>query len=141
MPRPAAGPRCPCHSRKRLRRCCGPLLAGRAAATPTALMRSRFAAYALGRTDYILATTDPTGPRSRDDTARWEADVARFSATTRFRGLQILSASPADADRATVTFRATLEQGGADASFAERSTFVRGPDGRWRYASGERLEG
>ena len=61
MPRPAAGPRCPCHSRKRLRRCCGPLLAGRAAATPTALMRSRFAAYALGRTDYILATTHPDG--------------------------------------------------------------------------------
>ena len=102
-------------------------------------MRSRYAAYVLGRTDYIMATTAPSGPRFRVDTADWAAEIERFSAGTRFRALAILDASPADGDRATVTFRATLEQNGRDASFTERSVFVRGRDQRWRYHSGTRL--
>ena len=132
--------RCACQSRKKAHRCCGPWLNGRAAPTPTALMRSRFAAYALGHTDYIMATTAPSGPQFQADTPAWVADIERFSRRTRFQGLTILDASAADGPEATVTFRATLEQNGADASFTERSTFVRGSDGRWRYHSGMRQE-
>ena len=133
--------RCACQSRKKAHRCCGPWLNGRAAPTPTALMRSRFAAYALGLTDYIMATTAPSGPQFQADTAAWVADIERFSRRTRFQGLAILDASAVEGPEATVTFRATLEQNGEDASFTERSTFVRGSDGRWRYHSGTRLEG
>jgi len=102
-------------------------------------MRSRFAAYSTGRADYILATTHPDGPHFEPDTDAWIASVRSFSAGTRFRGLSILDASDVVDDRATVTFRAVLEQGGHNASFTERSTFFRGADGRWRYHSGERL--
>ena len=134
--------RCPCRSRRLLKRCCGPVLAGRPAESPEALMRSRYAAYALGRTDYIVATTDPGGPQWQGepggDTAPWEADIRRFCETTRFVGLRILEAPEPVGDEGTVSFRAELEQGGRDASFAERSRFTRA-DGRWRYHSGERL--
>lgn len=136
MPRSS---RCACQSRKKAHRCCGPWLGGRPAPTPTALMRSRFAAYALGRTDYIMATTEPGGPQFQADTTRWAAEIERFSAHTRFVALAILDASPADGPEATVTFCATLEQQGQDASFTERSRFVRGADGRWRYHSGTRV--
>lgn len=102
-------------------------------------MRSRYAAYVLGRSDYIIATTAPSGPHFQVDTAGWAAEIERFSATTRFRALAILDSSSADGDRATVTLRATLEQSGRDASFTERSVFVRGRDRRWRYHSGTRL--
>ena len=55
-------------------------------------MRSRFAAYALGHTDYIMATTDPSGPQFQADAVAWVADIERFSTRTRFRGLTILDA-------------------------------------------------
>lgn len=135
--RPTA--RCPCHSRKKFRRCCGPWLGGRPAPTPTALMRSRFAAYATGRAGYIVATTHPDSPQVDLDTDAWLGSIGAFSAGTRFRGLSILDAPAPSGDRATVTFRATLQQGGHDASFTECSTFLRGADGRWRYHSGERV--
>jgi SEC-C motif-containing protein len=131
--------RCPCHSRKKAHRCCGPYLSGKPAPTPTALMRSRFAAYAVGRPDYIMATTDPSGPGFQADTDAWIASIEQFTAVTRFRDLSILDASPDTEDTATVTFLATLDQAGQDVSFSERSTFHKGRDGRWRYHSGTRL--
>ena len=133
------GARCPCQSRKKARRCCGPWLAGRLAPSPTALMRSRFAAYALGRADYIVATTHPDNVQFQSDTDAWLASIQSFSAATRFLGLRIVEASEIDGMRATVTFHATLQQGGKDASFTEQSTFLREADGRWRYRSGIRL--
>jgi len=102
-------------------------------------MRSRFAAYALGRADYIVATTHPDNVQFQPDTDAWLASIASFSAGTRFLGLRILEASAVEGTRATVTFHATLQQGGVDASFTEQSTFLRGTDGRWRYRSGRRL--
>ena len=105
-------------------------------------MRSRYAAYALGEVDYVLQTTDPDGPAwegpPRATMERWRASVERFCQSTRFAGLEILEAPPAQHATGTVTFRARLEQGGLDASFAERSRFVhRG--GNWRYHAGERV--
>jgi SEC-C motif-containing protein len=98
-------------------------------------MRSRYAAYALGLTDYILATTHPDGPHFQEDRAAWTADVDSFCKHTRFRGLKIVHRETA-ADRAWVTFHATLEQAGRDASFTEKSLFLKS-GGRWTYHSGE----
>ena len=39
--------------------CCGRFHGGQVAATPEQLMRSRFSAFALGLTDYLLATWHP----------------------------------------------------------------------------------
>lgn len=98
-------------------------------------MRSRYSAYALGLTDYILATTDPTGPHFEPDTAAWRASVARFSAETRFQGLDVLASSE-HGDEGAVRFRAHLEREGRDVSFGETSQFRR-VNGRWLYHSGE----
>ena len=50
---------CPCGSGLTLAECCGPKIAGEPAATPEALMRSRYTAYALGDDAYVLATWAP----------------------------------------------------------------------------------
>ena len=101
-------------------------------------MRSRYAAYARGLLDYIVHTTDPSGPQWVDDADRWRAELQRFCDQTAFLGLEVLSAPAPAGDEGFVTFRAHLDQRGQDATFTERSRFVRS-DGRWRYHSGERL--
>ncbi len=98
-------------------------------------MRSRYAAYAKGFVDYILATTDPEGPQWQANRERWAKDVADFSANTRFEGLTVLEAPPADGNQGTVTFRVVLKRGGQDVGFVERSAFRRS-EGRWLYVAG-----
>ena len=97
-------------------------------------MRSRYAAYACAAVDYVLGTTHPEGPHFERERSAWRASVAEFCAQTSFLGLAILSVEPG-AEEGWVTFRATLEQGGRDASFTERSRFLR-VGGRWLYHSG-----
>jgi SEC-C motif-containing protein len=100
-------------------------------------MRSRYSAYALLLVDYVMETTAPLGPRARhSDRASWAEEIASFGRETRFAGLEIKE-SGEEGDRGFVHFRAVLEQGGHDASFEERSGFVK-VAGRWLYASGER---
>ena len=131
--------RCPCHSRKRYKRCCRTLHEGRPAATPVALMRSRYAAYSLGNSAYIMATTHPDSPHFVADAAAWTEQLDAFSAATRFKGLRILERAGGEVageSEGWVTFRAELTQGGQDASFTERSHFEK-MDGRWTYRSAE----
>ncbi len=126
--------KCPCRSGRRYVKCCERFHAGAPAPTPEKLMRSRYAAYAMGLVDYIVATTDPEGDHWQDDRATWTAGVEAFSRGTKFRALEVLG-SGADGDSGWVEFHAGLEQGGRDASFRERSTFRR-LDGRWLYRAG-----
>ena len=123
--------RCPCHSRKKYRRCCGPYHAGKPAPTPVALMRSRFAAYAMGDADYVMATTDPSGPHYESDADQWKASIVAFCQGTRFASLRIVDWSEVDG-RGFVHFEAGLFRGQTDVSFAERSRFVQ-VQGRWLY--------
>ena len=51
---------CPCGSGRPLADCCGCHHAGEPAPTPEALMRSRYSAFALQLTDYLLATWHPS---------------------------------------------------------------------------------
>ena len=126
---------CPCHGGAKYKKCCGRWHGGRPAPTPTALMRSRFRAYALHRVDYILETTHPESPHRQAVDQR--AAVERFCRATTFGGLEIFGAS-ADGDRGEVSFHASLSQGERDASFGERSLFHR-VGGRWLYHSGVSL--
>jgi SEC-C motif domain protein len=129
--------RCPCHSGKKYRRCCRPLHQGEPAPTPEALMRSRYAAYALGLVEYVMDTTAPTGPRAREDRQAWAAEIAEFGRDVAFVGLEI-KGTGVEGDAGWVHFRAILSQGWADASFEERSGFEK-KAGRWLYASGTRI--
>ena len=128
---------CPCGSGAKLKRCCRPLHQGAAAASPEALMRARFTAYAIGAIDFILSTTHPGGPHFEADEGAWRASVRSFCASTEFQRLEVLEASESGG-LGEVAFRVTLAQGGEDASFGERSTF-RKEGARWLYHSGELL--
>ena len=130
--------RCPCLSGETYGACCGRyhrgLLAGGAdsvtAPTAEALMRSRYAAFAVGDADYLLATWHPsTRPADLD----LDDDVA-------WRRLDVVATSAGGPlDRTGVVefvahFRSaeTRERG----SLHEVSSFVR-EDGRWFYVDGE----
>ncbi len=109
---------CPCHSGHDYRECCQPYHEGKDAPTPEKLMRSRYAAYALGLVDYIVQTQAMEGDL---------AAIESFCTQTEFRDLKIVRVEPTH-----VTFHATLFQGGHDLSFTERSAFERRGEG-WIY--------
>jgi SEC-C motif-containing protein len=132
MPPRSADAACPCGSGRKFKRCCLRLHRGATAATPEALMRSRYAAYAVGDVDYIIATTDPNGPQFQADRSTWARSIAAFSAGTRFEKLEIRAVGPIVDERGEVEFFARLSRDGDDVSFVERSVFVR-RDGRWMY--------
>jgi SEC-C motif domain protein len=125
---------CPCGSGLSYKNCCQVLHKGGKAASPEALMRSRYSAYALGLTAYIMNTTYPDGPRYNPDKVAWKRGIEEFSQTTRFERLQILGAQGD-----MVTFRATLFTGQRDDSYTEVSVF-RQHNGAWKYYSGTQLE-
>ena len=97
-------------------------------------MRSRYSAYALNLTAYIMKTTHPDGTRYNPDAVAWKRDIEMFCQNTRFEHLQILAAKDD-----LVTFRATLFANQRDVSFTEISLF-RQHNGHWKYYSGTRLE-
>jgi len=116
---------CPCGSGRLLAQCCGRHHAGEPAPTPEALMRSRYSAFALGLTDYLLATWHPsTRP------AQLPADDA-----TEWKRLEVLD-SGEEGDRGRVHFRATFREGGRWALLEEHSRFVH-EDGQWLYLDGD----
>ena len=125
---------CPCGSGLELEACCGPIIAGeRRAATPEALMRSRYTAYALREVDHILATHDPETRAQVDP-----KETRDWAERTSWQSLQILDTQgggPAD-DRGEVEFVARFrDEKGRELSHHERSTFVR-RDGQWYFADG-----
>lgn len=125
---------CPCDSGRSYKNCCQPLHKGGKAPSPEALMRSRYSAYSLHLTAYIIKTTHPDGTRYQPDQAAWTREIEAFSQNTRFAGLQILAAA-----ENMVTFRATLFADDRDVSFTEISIFQQ-HNGQWKYYSGTRLE-
>ena len=134
MAKTAANAPCACHSGLKYKRCCGPLHRGKKPVDPLALMRSRYCAYAIGLYDYVIQTTDPTGPHWQYDQAAWNRELESFGAATQFRGLMICDYE-LDEEVAWVTFDAQLEQHGRGVRMIEKSLFRR-VDDRWLYHSG-----
>ena len=110
--------------------CCGRYHAGPEhlrAPGAEALMRSRYSAYVLGLTDYLLATWHPsTRPTSMD------ADTPGLT----WLGLQVRSHEVHDATHASVDFVARSKQGGRAQRMQEKSRFVC-ESGFWFYLDGE----
>ncbi len=116
---------CPCGSGAAYADCCGPYHQGVPAPTPEALMRSRYSAFALNLTDYLLASWHAsTRPASlaADDQTRWVR-------------LEIMESEAAGA-QGRVHFRATFREGRRWAVLEEASRFLR-EEGRWYYQDGE----
>jgi SEC-C motif-containing protein len=113
---------CPCGSGASYDACCGRLHRGAARAeTPEELMRSRYAAYAVGDTDYVFRTWHP---RTRPD------DLSPDPART-WTGLTILGAGDD-----WVEFVASYDLGGKAGEQRERSRFEQRA-GRWVYVDGD----
>ncbi|MFG2196505.1 YchJ family protein [Streptomyces sp. NPDC048639] len=116
---------CPCGTGASYGDCCGRLHAGTASApTAEALMRSRYSAFVIQDSAYLLRTWHPaTRPT-----------VVDFDAGLRWSGLDILGTTEGSAfhTTGTVTFRARYTHEGQPGELHEQSRFVQ-HDGAWVY--------
>jgi SEC-C motif-containing protein len=119
---------CPCRRGEPFGECCGPALAGaRPAATAEALMRSRYTAFAVGDTDYLLRSWHP---RTRPVTLDLDPDQ-------RWLFLEIVRTEhggPFD-DSGLVEFIAHYRADGERGALHEVSRFSR-VEGAWVYLDG-----
>jgi SEC-C motif-containing protein len=124
---------CPCGSARTYAACCGGLHADQAqrgvltAATPEALMRSRYSAFVLDLRDYLLASwhasTRPSELEPPEPGLKW-------------LGLDVKRSAVQDADHGTVEFVARSKLGGRAHRLHEVSRFVR-ENGEWFYVDGD----
>jgi SEC-C motif-containing protein len=124
-----SGENCPCGSGETYLLCCQPCHAGAPATTPEALMRSRFSAFVVKDTAYLLATWHP-------DTRPAELDL---SGSPEWVSLQVLSSS-AGVDTGRVHFRAVYRAGSGWGYLEEQSDFSK-ENGCWFYREGKTSEG
>jgi len=121
---------CPCGSSRPHDACCGRYHVGPQhllAPDAPSLMRSRYSAYVLGLSDYLLATWHQS---TRPETM--EPDPPGL----KWLGLDVKRSAVQDADHATVEFVARSKLGGRAHRLHEVSRFVR-EDGRWFYVDGD----
>ena len=124
---------CPCGSGRAYELCCGPLHDGAARAeTAERLMRSRYAAYARRRLDYVFRTWHP---RTRPD----ELAPVPGLVWTGLTVLAVEAGGPDDAD-GLVEFEAAFRTPQGPDALHERSRFVRRA-GRWVYLGPDDDEG
>jgi SEC-C motif-containing protein len=124
---------CPCHSVSKYKKCCSPFHQGKTPLLAQDLMRSRYSAYALGLSRYIIATTHPHNHVFVADTQKWAMELDDYSQNETFVNLVIIDTTQ-DEHKAFVTFCATLGSG----TFTEKSLFEK-INGIWLYKSGEFL--
>ena len=121
---------CPCGHPLAYLDCCGRYHDGPLALqapTPEALMRSRYSAFVLDRTGYLLqtwhASTRPATIEPNPPGLAW-------------LGLQVRAAALQDAEHGTVEFVARSKLGGRAHRLHETSRFVH-EGGRWYYVDGD----
>lgn len=119
-------PACPCTPNRAYADCCAPYIeAGTLAATAETLMRSRYSAFVLERSEYLLATWHES---TRPQSLAFEP--------TQWLGLTVKSAQQTDDAHAEVTFSARYKLNGRAYKMHETSRFVR-ELGAWLYVDGD----
>lgn len=121
---------CYCCSGLTFENCCAPYLSG--AVLPAScdmLMRSRYSAYCLGDTDYLLATLAPE--QRQQESA---AEIAAFAKAVHFCRLEILAVS-STLDTGKVSFIASYLYQQKLEYIAEESDFIY--TDRWYYVRGK----
>jgi SEC-C motif-containing protein len=124
---------CPCGSGSKYKKCCAKYHKGALAPDALLLMKSRYCAYALGNSRYIIKTTHPDNPDYSDDIKTWNESILNFSRQTNFLSLEIIEFLEGEKE-AFVTFTARLSSG----DLKEKSRFLKLRD-RWLYIDGEYL--
>ncbi|MFA6188895.1 MAG: YchJ family metal-binding protein [Sulfuricurvum sp.] len=118
---------CSCHSGEKYKKCCQPYHKGILPSNALKLMRSRYCAYALELSDYIIRTTHGNNPDYTDDLISWRESIDAFSRSTLFNGLTIVEFIDGETI-SFVTFEAILN----NTPYTEKSRFLNA-DGQWLY--------
>ena len=134
--KPSPPPRlCACCSGRTYDVCCAPFHEGeREAPDPVALMRSRYAAFAMGEADYLLHTLHEDHADRRLPRADLLRSLRGARERLKYPSLAVLD-SRSGGGSGEVLFCAGLYEGGRDQSFVELSDFAHDGVG-WRYVSG-----
>jgi len=138
--RPKSDTSCACGSGKAYGECCSPQHDGELAADPAVLVRARYTAFVYRLPDFLMDTTDPSGPEWNPDARAWKKSLLSFCDEFEFQGLESVSESKLVGDTAAaVSFRANFVQKGTLKLLVscEDSSFVRDASGKWLYSSGE----
>ena len=93
-------------------------------------MKSRYAAYAVEESAYIVKTTHENNVDYTEEVKAWRESIETFCRETEFLGLEILEFLDGE-EEAFVTFKATLSSG----EMVEKSRFLK-VNGSWLYESG-----
>lgn len=124
---------CPCGSGLAFETCCEPFLIEREKpSTATALMRSRYSAYALGAVDYLYKTS---GSKVRKE---FDAESSRkWAESATWTGIEIISEEGGGADDETgvIEFIAHYSVKDSEFNHHERAEFAK-VDGVWRFIDG-----
>lgn len=120
---------CPCGSQRPYSDCCAIYHHGQPAPTAEALMRSRFCAYFLKNTDYLLDTTWPRQHQNLD-----KAAIHQRADTTQWTRLDVVrtEAGTEQDTKGIVEFRAWYQNGETELAHHETSDFIREND-RWYF--------
>lgn len=121
---------CPCQSGKMFEECCQPLFLGEPAASPEALMRSRYSAFSTGNVEYLLRSWHAEKRPSQLD----------LPENTHWFGLEITESSEpeelvASDNKGLVTFKARFKENNEWFDLIETSEFERQGD-HWFYLDG-----
>ena len=99
-------------------------------------MRSRYTAYTLDETDYVVATHHPDGREDVDQEA-----ASKWAQQAEWHGLEVVETEDGGAtdDSGVVEFVARYTVDGAEYSHHERARFGR-VDGQWFYVDGDMVK-
>lgn len=141
---------CPCTSGKPYSACCAPYHRGvREAETASTLVRTRYAAFALGEIEYLYRTLHEDHPdRASHGKQHVLSALRAASSSFKYMGLVLLDAADPSEDAAgaagkdvtaQVLYHAKIFRKGSDVSFVELADFLReaGPTGPFRYRAGK----
>ncbi len=117
---------CYCDSQKEFALCCEPFLNGsKKPSSPEELMRSRYSAFVLGESGYLLETTTPENRHDED-----EKLIKEFAQSVTWLGLSVLKA-----EKDKVEFKAYYKDNSGVQLLHEKSNFIQ-EDGMWLYKDG-----
>ena len=132
----SANDNCPCGSLIKYKKCCKSFHENiKTPINALELMKSRYCAYAIEKSEYIILTTQQNNRDFNTDTKVWNNDILDFSRNTKFEKLEILEFIDGQTE-SFVTFKANITQNKQDVSFIEKSRFVK-ENGKWQYIDGE----
>lgn len=127
---------CPCNSLKPATECCLPIIKGtKQAITAEELMRSRYTAFTLGNSDYLMISHHSSTRPIKD-----KKNIEKWAKSVQWLNLNIISTDKGSSNHINgyVEFKATYLENGQIQQIHENSLFER-EKGLWVYVSGIHL--